>query len=183
MKKKILSLALATALCLGLTTIPAAAAGPAASYKGIALAQNTDGLWGFIDPNGNPVTPFEWSFAWPENYSQGIAFEESNILYAVHKDTQQIYKLELTQGDEVPTLVYVDNGTEMKAPFTGNQPYQVNPSPVTLNGAPINMSTITLTDANGGGYTYFKLRDIGLAIGFDVTWSAETGISITTHPF
>ncbi len=259
-------------------------------YKGIALAQNTDGLWGFIDPNGNPVTPFEWSFTWPENYSQGIAFEESNILYAVHKDTQQIYKLELTQGDEVPTqsttppvqptqptqppvapdedleddleddvpvipptqipatgtayatsypisvdgtlvnfdayavkdangndtnyikirdlahvlstgygrfdvqfangvidliptLVYVDNGTEMKAPFTGNQPYQVNPSPVTLDGAPINMSAITLTDANGGGYTYFKLRDVGLAIGFDVTWNAETGITITTHPF
>ena len=252
-------------------------------YKGIALAQNTDGLWGFIDPNGNPVTPFEWSFTWPENYSQGIAFEESNVLYAVHKDTQRIYKLTLTQSGEaptqsttppvqptqppvapdedleegvpvipptqipaagtayatsypitvdgtlvnfdayavrdasgndtnyikirdlahvlnssygrfdiqfangtidlIPTLAYIDNGTEMQAPFTGDQPYRVNPSPVTLDGVPINMSAITLTDANGGGYTYFKLRDVGLAIGFDVTWSAQGGIAITTHPF
>ena len=32
------------------------------------------------------------------------------------------------------------------------------------------MRGIVLTD-DGGGYTYFKLRDVGEALGFNVSWS------------
>lgn len=73
---------------------------------------------------------------------------------------------------------YTPNGSEMVQNFTGDQSYTVSTSPVTVNGQPTNLEAITLTDANGGGYTYFKLRDLGAALGFNVSWSADTGISI-----
>ena len=40
------------------------------------------------------------------------------------------------------------------------------------------MTAITLLDDNGGGYNYFKLRDLGKALGFQVDYRNETGISI-----
>lgn len=42
------------------------------------------------------------------------------------------------------------------------------------------MDAILLTDDAGSGYTYFKLRDLGEALGFTVDWSAEKGIFIET---
>ena len=40
------------------------------------------------------------------------------------------------------------------------------------------MSAISLIDDNGGGYTYYKLRDLGQVLGFNVSWSAQRGIYI-----
>ena len=39
----------------------------------------------------------------------------------------------------------------------------------------VHLSAITLTDANGGGYTYFQLRELGEALGFGVEWDAQAG--------
>lgn len=36
------------------------------------------------------------------------------------------------------------------------------------------------TDGAGNGYTYFKPRDLGKALGFTVAWSVEKGIYIET---
>lgn len=49
---------------------------------------------------------------------------------------------------------------------------------VTINGQPVELEAVVLTDANGGAYTYFKLRDVGQSVGFNVDWSAETGITV-----
>lgn len=49
---------------------------------------------------------------------------------------------------------------------------------VTINGQPVELEAVVLTDANGGAYTYFKLRDVGQSVGFNVDWSAETGIIV-----
>ncbi len=66
---------------------------------------------------------------------------------------------------------YTPNGTEMEKNFQGDQAYAVSESPVTVDGAAADLEAITLTDQNGGGYTYFKLRDLGAALGFDVSWT------------
>ena len=81
-------------------------------------------------------------------------------------------------------------------PFT--QAYQVGAVPggecflllspqaaVLVDGAEAGMEAITLTDDAGNGYTYFKLRDLGAALGFNVTWDAAASSIVidTTQPY
>lgn len=67
------------------------------------------------------------------------------------------------------------NGSEMSTPFSGDQSYTENTSAILINGTKTDLSAITLTDANGGAYTYFKLRDLGQSLGFGVDWDAASG--------
>ena len=79
---------------------------------------------------------------------------------------------------------YTPNGSELNAPFSGNQYYYVSDTATFSfwqDGEPIYISgldSIVLLDANGGGYTYYKLRDIGKRMGFYVNWAVEDGIII-----
>ena len=82
--------------------------------------------------------------------------------------------ISITTGD-----AYTPNGSELIQNFTGSQPYTVNTSPVKVNGEAVSLESITLTDATGG-YTYFKLRDLGAALGFVVDWDPTDGITIQT---
>lgn len=75
---------------------------------------------------------------------------------------------------------YTPNGSEMTTPFSGDRPYTGGPQMVWLNEKRYQLTAITLTDDQGGGYNYFKLRDLGAALGFTVGWSAEQGVYITT---
>lgn len=76
---------------------------------------------------------------------------------------------------------YADNGSEMTTPFAGaDKEYARSDMALTVNGSPIQLDTITLLDANGGGYNYFKLRDLGAALGFRVDWSADRGVFVET---
>lgn len=72
------------------------------------------------------------------------------------------------------------NGSEMSTPFSGNQPYAANPSTILVNGTQTDLDAITLTDSDGNGYTYFKLRDLGDALGFSVDWNGSS-IVISTQ--
>ena len=75
---------------------------------------------------------------------------------------------------------YAPNGSEMKTPFSGDRTC-IKTTPVTkVNGALTALDAIVLTDDNGGAYTYYKLRDIGQVLGFNVSWSSERGIYIET---
>lgn len=42
-----------------------------------------------------------------------------------------------------------------------------------------------LFDDDGGGFTYYKLRDLGMALGFNVGWNTETGTAFieTDKPY
>lgn len=73
---------------------------------------------------------------------------------------------------------YQPNGSEMIQNFTGEQPYTLGTSTVKMYGEPVILDSIVLTDRNGGGYTYVKLRDIGRVIDFNVAW--QDGIVIDT---
>ena len=75
---------------------------------------------------------------------------------------------------------YSSNGSEMSTPFSGNRAYQTSSSAIRINGKDADLEAILLTDDEGNGYTYFKLRDLGAALGFTVDWSAERGIYIET---
>lgn len=72
---------------------------------------------------------------------------------------------------------YAPNGTEMQTPFSGDQAYRFNTAPIRIDGRNADLRGIVLTDDDGGGYTYFKLRDVGEALGFNVSWS-PSGILI-----
>lgn len=63
---------------------------------------------------------------------------------------------------------YTTTGTEMQTPFSGDRVYQPNSGAVKVDGKDADLSAIQLFDDNGGAYTYFKLRDLGTALGFGV---------------
>jgi|InofroStandDraft_1065614.scaffolds.fasta_scaffold39501_2 hypothetical protein len=65
---------------------------------------------------------------------------------------------------------YEAGGTEMTTPYSGDRAYTGGAQTVKINGADVAMTAITLTDDDGGGYNYFKLRDLGKALGFNVSW-------------
>lgn len=75
---------------------------------------------------------------------------------------------------------YTPNGSEMNTPFSGDRGYETATAATNVNGAAAALEAIVLKDDQGGAYTYYKLRDLGTALGFKVDWSAEKGIFIET---
>lgn len=49
-----------------------------------------------------------------------------------------------------------------------------------IDGTRVVMRAFVLMDDNGGGYTYYKLRDLGQAMGFNVGWSGARGVYLET---
>lgn len=76
---------------------------------------------------------------------------------------------------------YTPNGSEMTTPFSGNRSYTSATAPTKVNGKEITIDAIVLEDDQGGAYTYYKLRDLGRALGFKVDWSTEKGIFVETE--
>lgn len=76
---------------------------------------------------------------------------------------------------------YTPNGTEMTTPFSGDRAYTGGAQTVHVNGFAVDMTAITLVDDVGGGYTYFKVRDLGVALGFNVGYSSEQGVYIESN--
>lgn len=82
--------------------------------------------------------------------------------------------------DLIPGGIYAPDGTENHTPFSTPWPYTIPASPTRVNGEPSDLQAIVLSDKNGGGYTYYQLRDLGRKLGFNVGWSAERGVFIET---
>ncbi len=80
----------------------------------------------------------------------------------------------------VPGAAYAPDGSEMNAPFTGDQYYTAPQSPTRLGGKTVEIKAILLTGPNGGGYLYYKLRDLGEVLNFNVGWSKARGTYIET---
>lgn len=64
------------------------------------------------------------------------------------------------------------------APFTGDQTYVPNSAAVVVDGADAGLEAISIYDTAGNGYTYFKLRDLGDALGFGVDWDQTAGVIV-----
>lgn len=72
------------------------------------------------------------------------------------------------------------NGQENQTPYTGDRPYTNATAATKVNGVVADLDAFILLDDNGGASTYYKLRDLGQALGFAVDWTAEQGIYIET---
>ena len=81
----------------------------------------------------------------------------------------------------ITNTAYTANGSEMNTPFDGNRSYELAFAKTKINGVEIDVTAILLKDDQGGGYTYYKLRDLGQALGFDVSWVQGTGITIDSN--
>lgn len=84
--------------------------------------------------------------------------------------------------DIVPGRPYLSpNGQENQAPYEGEQPYVPATSDTRVNGVRVDVDAFVITDDEGNGSTYYKLRDLGRALDFSVTWlGAEEGVMIDT---
>ena len=72
------------------------------------------------------------------------------------------------------------NGAEMTVPTVAAAPAKTSLTPVLTGGVTAPLEAFLLTDANGGGHNYFKLRDIGKVAGFNVEWDGARGIIVVT---
>lgn len=83
--------------------------------------------------------------------------------------------ISLTTGAE-----YTTNGSEMSTPFSGSRTYKGGAQTLTVDGKDVTLDAVVLTDDAGSGYTYFKLRDLGDSLGFQVDWDAKNGVIVET---
>ena len=72
------------------------------------------------------------------------------------------------------------NGQENRHIFSGDQIYTPGPDTTRINDEAVALRALVLADAQGGQSTYYKLRDLGQAIGFTVDWSAGEDIFIVS---
>lgn len=76
---------------------------------------------------------------------------------------------------------YTPNGSEMFTPFSGDRVYKSTGAETRVDGRGVSLNAIVLTDDQGGAYTYYKLRDLGMILGFQVGWNSQSGIYIETE--
>ena len=103
-------------------------------------------------------------------------------LAAAMRSTKAPFNVDWDGENEVVNLVagVVYGGDKSSIPFSGNRSYSLPPNPTNVNGAASGLQAIRLTDDGGGDYTFYKLRDLGSALGFYVGWSDDIGIFIQT---
>lgn len=80
----------------------------------------------------------------------------------------------------LPGAAYRVNGSENQTPYSGERTYSIPSAGTNINGVASDLTAIVLTDDNGGGYTYYQLRDLGAHLNFEVGWTAEEGITVNT---
>lgn len=111
----------------------------------------------------------------------------SDVYTELSDYVKNYYKSEELIPEPTPTPVVdqppVDNAATLAPKIqVDNKPMSVQHSiiTVTINGVPTELDAIVLTESNGGAHTYYKLRDVGEKVGFDVDWTPETGITVNT---
>ena len=165
--KKILSATLALAMTLSL--LPAAFAAGGTAYASTQTVE-VDGkkvefqMYALKDDAGNPT-----------NYVK--LRDVAHVLNGTKAQFSVGYdgSISVTTGQP-----YADAGGEMTTPYSGDRAYRDGSGSVKVNGQSASLESIILTDDAGGGYTYFKLRDLGTALGFQVDWSADRGVFLNT---
>lgn len=117
----------------------------------------------------------EWNFA--TNY-----VKLRDVAWAL-KDTPGRFHVDYDGSTRVDTgLDYQSDGTEMAALDPTAQAVNYR-AVVTVDGVgcPMDAYLITPQGSTAGNF-YFKLRDLGTAIGFAVGWTADRGVYIETQP-
>ncbi len=167
MKKRALSLALALTLCLGLVPAAYASGGTAYASTQTILVDGTSVVfqaYALKDANGNDTN-----------------YVKLRDVAQVLNGTAAQFEVGWNGAVNIETgKSYTSTGAEMSTPFTGDRAYSPATAPTSINGQAAALEAIVLLDDDGGAYTYYKLRDLGAALGFTVDWSVEKGIFIET---
>lgn len=133
-----------------------------------------------VEIDGNKVT-FEMYALWDANGNPTNYIKARDLAFALN-DTSAPFDV---NWNGVVNLLsdtsYTPNGTENNTPFSGDREYTIPQTPTNVNGVKSDLIAIFLTDDNGGGYTYYQLRDLGKKLGFEVGWSEERGIFVETE--
>lgn len=102
-------------------------------------------------------------------------------LAALLKDTPAKFQVGWDGKVSISThTAYKADGSELKTPFTGDRVYEPAAATTLVDGKAANLSAFTLKDDAGGGYTYYQLRDLGKALGFNVGWTPQRGMFVET---
>lgn len=133
--------------------------------------------------NGAPIQLEAYTLAADENGGD-VTFVKLRDVAQVLDGSEDQFNVEWKNG-----AIYVSgksaytakNGTELQPIVVNTTAYAQNTSPVLFDGQMKPLESIVITDINGGGHSFFKLRDLAAAIGFTVDWSAERGIYIETQ--
>lgn len=84
---------------------------------------------------------------------------------------------------------YTPNGSELTIPSRPSAPnaktryYKENTNKFLVDGVPQGAEAIVITDGNGGDHTYFKLRDLGSKLGFNVSYINKQVVINTNEPY
>jgi len=171
--------------------------------EGLAVVCGKDGKYGFISVKAGstaPTTP-------PVTAAPGTASPSTQTVNVDGKNVEfAMYALKVGTGSvnyiRVRDLAAILNGTQAqfevgwngsvtltgktpytgasdKAPFSSDMPYTDYTAPTYVDGKAVHLEAIQM-EYNGGGFTYYKLRDLGEALGFNVGWSAGKGIFVET---
>lgn len=169
MNRRLLSLVLSVCLLLSLA-IPAAAAKPMA----YASTQT-------VQLNGQPVEL--QAYALRDAKGNPTNYVKLRDIAWLLRETEA--KFEVTWDGAVNAVTgqdYTATGAELTTPYSGDRAYSLPKTATRVNGRETALEAIILTDDKGGDYTYYKLRDLGAALGFGVDWDKELGIVLSTAP-
>ncbi len=75
---------------------------------------------------------------------------------------------------------YTPDGSEGKTPFSGDRAYTKATAQTNVDGELLDLAAFVLRDDNGGGYTYYQLRDLAETLDFNVGWTKERGLFVET---
>lgn len=162
--------------------------------EGFAAVKEENGKWGFLAVDGYNAayastqsvlvdgSPVEFQcYALKDQSGNDINYIKLRDVASVLNGTAVQFNVGWDGAVNIETgKGYTPNGSEMSTPFSGNRSYEKATAETRIDGVAANLSAIVLKDDAGGAYTYYKLRDLGEALGFRVDWSAEKGIFIET---
>ncbi len=78
--------------------------------------------------------------------------------------------IQITTGTPYTTT----NGLELTPIVAAGSQYSVNSSPILINSIARQLQGIVLSDQGVGAHTFYKLRDLGDALGFTVSWDNKS---------
>lgn len=169
---------------------PGVSEGFAAVYKGDPFG---DGKWGFVSLDGSAAP----APATAQPSTQKVNVDGKDVEFAMYalnggsvnyirvRDLAALLNGTAAQfevgwdGSVALTSKTPYTGSTDKAPFHTDMAYTVYGSPTYVDGKAVNLDAIQI-EYNGGGFTYYKLRDLAQALGFNVGWSAEKGVYVET---
>ena len=73
--------------------------------------------------------------------------------------------------------------SELSTPFSGDRAYRAGTADTMVGATKYPISSIILTDDKGGDYTYYKLRDLGTYLDFNVSFIDGQVVVTTNEPY